>query len=643
MKNISNIRAVFNESPLAKRHDKNLTESHVAKTLKGVNGDHASDFKKQHSYLSDWKLRHAQVSLGLAELYEQMSTDQLIDAIVPEWVAKVESLGGLAAWSRLSPEAQIQHQRDVERAAALRIGKEKYTNLSDLEKREYEVCFRGGCCMHKDLNAFKGGSVALAAFWALAGLVPPILLANKENAALLADADAAATEAGRAALESSSRGAAKACALGGSICKHSDSKKGQQEIFTMFTQSVLGYKLAFPDTSNTRYGSYGDASTIIVTHLPVFQSFMEFVRDKKEKPGLTNLELNFYNAIRDVPTLIELCVFAVYSQVISHPYMVGVRQKDGNGVPLNIMDLGPFHVKLLDHIQALADAPELVLSSMEESSLDSKQWDNPELYYCVVALVWKFPGRVFLDAFHTFLIGSLRTWERFVEDYVDGGVIAQASAEERRKAYMPATNDQNEGALGSKRVYARSHVKHSDIMFNSIKMFTENKTGEWMDRNFVEEDFVYVRKIARDLDQQRLQEKSNLEISQNHQRVAEEHRVKAAQKQAAEQVLRNKYSVPLLCNESLVEGFKLVKEFEFHLKVYRRAFKTHGIGSVPVPFKTNLKNNTQRKDALLAAISQYKASKFYPTLSQPASQPQVTSDTPPTVISNDHGESDDET
>lgn len=71
--------------------------------------------------------------------------------------------------------------------------------------------------------------------------------------------------------------------------------------------------------------------------------------------------------------------------------------------------------------------------------------------------------------------------------------------------------------------------------------------------------------------------------------------MKATKKQAAEQVLHNKYSVLLLCDGVLIEGLKFMKQFEFNLEVYQCAFKTHGIGVVP--YKPTLKNNTHQKEA----------------------------------------------
>ena len=41
------------------------------------------------------------------------------------------------------------------------------------------------------------------------------------------------------------------------------------------------------------------------------------------------------------------------------------------------------------------------------------------------------------------------TWKRFISEFAPGGLIDEATAEEKELAWMPPTNDINEGAVGS--------------------------------------------------------------------------------------------------------------------------------------------------------------------------------------------------
>ena len=48
-----------------------------------------------------------------------------------------------------------------------------------------------------------------------------------------------------------------------------------------------------------------------------------------------------------------------------------------------------------------------------------------------------------------FFTGAANTWERFTSEFAEGGLIDEATTEERDLAWLPAVNDENESALGS--------------------------------------------------------------------------------------------------------------------------------------------------------------------------------------------------
>ena len=48
-----------------------------------------------------------------------------------------------------------------------------------------------------------------------------------------------------------------------------------------------------------------------------------------------------------------------------------------------------------------------------------------------------------------FLEGAADTWKCFTSEFAPGGLIDEATVEERDLAWMPPTNDMNEGALGA--------------------------------------------------------------------------------------------------------------------------------------------------------------------------------------------------
>jgi len=48
-----------------------------------------------------------------------------------------------------------------------------------------------------------------------------------------------------------------------------------------------------------------------------------------------------------------------------------------------------------------------------------------------------------------FFKGAEETWKQFTSEFAPDGLIDQSTAEEKELAWMPATNDINEGALGA--------------------------------------------------------------------------------------------------------------------------------------------------------------------------------------------------
>jgi hypothetical protein len=109
-------------------------------------------------------------------------------------------------------------------------------------------------------------------------------------------------------------------------------------------EEKVGVRVPYPDVSNTRYGSHGEASATLIVYRDYFINFMDFVRDAKDKPGLTNIEKNFLDAIQDIPTLTELCVLAMYNINVSRPFMQHVRLHE------NLLELGPFFQKKVDFL-----------------------------------------------------------------------------------------------------------------------------------------------------------------------------------------------------------------------------------------------------------------------------------------------------
>jgi hypothetical protein len=81
--------------------------------------------------------------------------------------------------------------------------------------------------MHKDLNCVKGGAKVLAEMWSKLNKTPPIILANKDNAAVLANPSSGTkrSAAEKRAKEVSKCGGVHATTLGGMIFKNKIRRK----------------------------------------------------------------------------------------------------------------------------------------------------------------------------------------------------------------------------------------------------------------------------------------------------------------------------------------------------------------------------------------------------------------------------------
>jgi len=303
--------------------------------------------------------------------------------------------------------------------------------------------------MHKDLNCVKGGAKAMGEMWTKLKKTQSILLANKDNAAVLANRSnsGASTAAEKRAEEVSKRGGTHATTLGGMICQNKDKKKGQQDTYDWYMEYHIGEHVPFPDVSNTRYGSHGEAAATIIVYRAHFIRFMEHIRNAKDKPGETNIEKNFANAIKDVLTLTELCVLALYNVAVSRPFMVYVRSHD------NFLQLEDLFNKKTSFLSSIIQTPELWTrdtQNYEDASLLGAEWEEwgVKVLTAVHSLQPQLPD--LNDAVIAFVTGARDTFvERFSDKFKKGSGIDELTTSERDALYFASTNDANEGGLGS--------------------------------------------------------------------------------------------------------------------------------------------------------------------------------------------------
>ncbi|TFK77921.1 hypothetical protein K466DRAFT_441072, partial [Polyporus arcularius HHB13444] len=461
---------VYNTSPRGKTQPADPRTFPIKTT--GMMTDHAADQKKLAQGVQDWKVTSDREVRG-EKAHASMSVPELVLIIAEETMASVERAGGTEVWGQLSAEQLGAKDLEIGKEVILRLGHEAFEALPEGERELAEVFVHSGCCMHKDLNAMKGGYTRLTEFWAANNLEGPELLMNRDN-------EEAAQYGGGArarAQEKSTGGAIKLTDLAGALFRHKDDKKGQQDAFRYYFEAAVGKLFTFPDTSNTRFGSNGDAASVLVTYLPLMRSYLEQVRDKKADGRWNHLEQNVYRGLQCQNTLTELCIISLYSEAVSHPYMQEVRGPDRP----NHISLGPLHERVKTHIKRIIADPDLLLgpdASHVSGTLDGQQWNRPEAFAAVQRLAPSLPH--LRGALIAFLQGTLETWTRFAAEFAPGGAIATLTKAQQDLVYLPATNDANEGSLGSFRVGSRNATNMSLGQWNGRELYKKNETGTYV-------------------------------------------------------------------------------------------------------------------------------------------------------------------
>ncbi|KAF8153365.1 hypothetical protein B0H34DRAFT_663367 [Crassisporium funariophilum] len=534
----------YNNSPMAQRSSQSFSLQNFALKLKGMCLDHASAKKAASDLLRTWKESETMQDLGETEL-SKMDVVGLIAFLNKQKAVLIKGLGGVVAWNTLGDVIQSKHEVKLMNKLKEELGQKVYATLPSEACSALDLFVWAGCCMHKDQNSFKGSTDVMALFWTASGLVLPIILANKTNAAKIRDVlnpsqkGTPLTADKEAAIAASTRGGVKAAALAGALLNNKDDKKGFGDTHLIHLSAEHGLKETrrFPDTSNTCFTSYGLAAGKLLKHLEFYQTFLDNARLRKQQVGWTNIELNLNNALYDKPTLTKLAVMVLYTQSVTHPYLRVVRGSGENVV--NVLDLGPFHQKVCNHCQAIVNNPNLLVlvdASFELGALDGKSWEDTDSFLAVRKLLVNGKLRHLCAATVAFFEGALVTWIRFSAEFAPGGTIDALLAEERDLAWMPATNNVNKGALGAYRVYMRSRPNSTLLSYNAFAVCQKNNTLAFMGAKFNEEDNRYVQKVARKWDSSGMErERKNKHANSDKQLAEMKHTKEAATRKEAEE------------------------------------------------------------------------------------------------------------
>ena len=294
----------------------------------------------------------------------------------------------------------------------------------------------------------------MSEWWKREGLEGPVLLANRDNDPIIQERSASIdkgdtpTSAQEQAFDKTARGAIKLAQIAGALLNHKDDKKGHHDIFQYWWWEHMGTPFTFPDTSNNRFQSYCDAAAALLLYGNQFLDFLETLRINKQNSCLNHMEQNFSNALQYDFTKSELAFLSLYAEAVSYPYMKSIHTS--NEANQNMLTLGPLHSRVYQHIEKIIDNPDLLLGeeiSSSRATLDGEEWQNPLVISKIQEVAPSLP--YLRELLVVFFQAALETWEHFTSEFAPGGAIDQATKEEKELAWLPATNNENEEALGS--------------------------------------------------------------------------------------------------------------------------------------------------------------------------------------------------
>jgi len=538
----------------------------IFKKLAGMNSDHCSKERKDAQLLEKEKMQAIYQTVG-EDAFQESTNEELLPVLMEARSKMIEAVGGTAKWKALSESTQADHEAKMMEEAIKKLGKDAFENLDDNEKRIMKLFIWAGCGCHKDLNSVHGGNTAMMAWWDDNEIDGPVLLANRDNKATLKDyqpgSDTLTPDQERA-IEKSTRGGIKATKLAGDILNNKDDKKGYHDDFRWWWATNVQEDFTFPGTSNNRFQSHCEAAAVLILHLQKFIQFMKYIKAKKKNQRFSNMEQNLWNALHCPATITELVVLALYSQAVSHPYLRKIRSSK----KINMLDLGPFHKKIYKHIKKIIQDPSLLIGCSvkhETGAADHLEWESPDVMAAIQALAPELPylEPLLVEFFH----GAAKTWKRFTSEFAPGGLIDEATVEEKDAAWMPPTNDANEGALGAYRVVMRKQPCLHQDQFNAWYMIRKNATEEFAQRELNQpEDLKFIHKWGRagGLKEQEMMRKKAL-VDHNEARIqkrkdASERRAAKAKRVAAVKLIFDLKEISMLKGDSLnmqLQAFKL--------------------------------------------------------------------------------------
>ncbi|KIK58789.1 hypothetical protein GYMLUDRAFT_170531, partial [Collybiopsis luxurians FD-317 M1] len=160
------------------------------------------------------------------------------------------------------------------------------------------------------------------------------------------------------------------------------------------------------------------------------------LNNKDDKKGQGDIHANVAHALDNPAISTELCATVLYMNAILHLYLHVVCS--GN---VNALDLSPLNAEVKSHVNKILKDPDILFgktASYATGSLNGKEWEDPEAVRAVHEPAATLPCLKNITL--AFFRGSLATWEHFSSEFAPGGLMDEATPEEKWKAWRSAMN-----------------------------------------------------------------------------------------------------------------------------------------------------------------------------------------------------------
>jgi hypothetical protein len=150
--------------------------------IKGMSTDHANDQKLLIQLLTAWKAEVDWQVQGETVLKTKSALEVL--QLIHAQLCKDRGKNTMTdeEWSSLPDDEQARLVSEAWRTVCLPFGEDAYNDLSAEEQAEIDFFVWAGCCMHKGLNAAKGGFDAMTKAWnSISNAVYPVKMVTKDN------------------------------------------------------------------------------------------------------------------------------------------------------------------------------------------------------------------------------------------------------------------------------------------------------------------------------------------------------------------------------------------------------------------------------------------------------------------------------